>query len=137
MRRVLGDRAAVRAVLMVAVVLALAAGCARPAGVSLTEKDQGRTIKLSRGEAFSVTLQSNPSTGYGWEVTGIRPQILRQTSAPRYRAVGPQLAGSGGVQEFRFKAVGAGISALTIVYRKPWEKKAAPARVFSVVFIAR
>src|SRR5688572_4989878 len=36
--------------------------------LTLTEQDNGRTVTVTEGQNVVVKLQSNPSTGYKWEV---------------------------------------------------------------------
>jgi inhibitor of cysteine peptidase len=70
--------------------------------VVLTEKDQRRTIDLHVGEAVSVTLNENATTGYRWAIEQVDPQLIEARAAqPKYPA---NPIGSGGEIEWRFLA---------------------------------
>ena len=104
-------------------------------GKVLTEKDNGTQVHIAVGEQFSVVLESNPTTGYQWEVGEIDRMVLKQLSA-EYDADTPQLAGSGGAEIFTFEAIGTGETSLTFIYRRSWED-AAPAETFSVQIVVK
>jgi inhibitor of cysteine peptidase len=71
----------------------------------------------------TVTLESNPTTGYSWQVMEIDNAILVQEGDPEYKqASGTSgLVGAGGTETFRFKAVGTGETTLSLGYARPWE----------------
>ena len=104
---------------------------AGPAEVQVTERDHGRVIDL-KGEVLVLKLQSNPSTGYGWQVQGLNQQILRQVGAAEWLPEVSGKLGAPGTQVLRFAAVGKGQARLDLVYARPWEKGAPAARSFSV-----
>jgi len=47
------------------------------------------------------------------------------------------MVGVGGVQTIRFDVVGAGRTALKMVYRRSWETDEAPAEIFAIDVVAR
>jgi C1A family cysteine protease/predicted secreted protein len=105
--------------------------------VKLSAKDDNRQIELKEGQVLVVGLESNPSTGYTWEIEGAKETILRQTGKivfePESGPPGaPALLGAPGKQILRFEAVAAGQTTLRLVYRRPWEKGAKPAKTFSL-----
>jgi predicted secreted protein len=76
-------------------------------------------IETSTGREFKVVLDSNPSTGYHWEIVGdLDPDIVEFVSRD-YRADKPLRTGSGGSDIFIFKAVGAGETTITLGYYPP------------------
>lgn len=97
---------------------------------ALDEEDNDKQVNLAVGEKFSVTLESNPTTGYRWEVDEIDKTVLSQLGT-EYDADSPQLAGSGGAETFTFEAVGVGETTLTLLYRRSWED-VEPASIYSV-----
>jgi inhibitor of cysteine peptidase len=97
----------------------------------LTAKDNGSQAELEQGQALLVTLESNPTTGYRWEVSGSVEPALRQIGEAEFQ---PQsdLVGAPGVETLRFEAVGPGELTLKLVYHRPWEKGVEPLETFSV-----
>ncbi len=103
-------------------ILALFSGCGTN-GNSLTEADNGKQITLRAGDTLTVTLESNPTTGYSWQVMYLDQTVLVQDGQPEYKqASGSEgLVGAGGTETFHFKAVGPGEASLGLGYMRPWE----------------
>lgn len=81
------------------------------------------------GEEFSITLPTNPSTGYSWQIDapGNRLELLERAyvgSADR--------VGSGGQETIRFRARTVGEASIRCRYQRPWEEHAVEERRFSV-----
>ena len=117
-------------------VLVLVAGCGTAEEVKLGASDNGRQIELKKGQTLVIALEGNPSTGYTWEVVEIGEQVLRQKGDPEFKPES-DLVGAGGVQTFRFEAVGAGQTDLKLVYHRPWEEGVEPLETFSVQVTVR
>ena len=96
-------------------------GTAKADTIGVTEADTGGQVRLQPGMTLEVTLISNPSTGYHWNVATIDPTCLQQTGEPVYTpdAGTEGLVGSGGKESFRFRAVAAGESQLKMNYLSP------------------
>ncbi len=94
-----------------------------------TDADNGRTIELQVGQAFQLTLGSNPTTGYRWVFDGQSSGIVVQEGKPVYAADNPDkgLMGGGGIEHWTFRAVKPGMETLRLEYRRPWEQAVAPA----------
>jgi inhibitor of cysteine peptidase len=133
----------VREACLVAVLLAtlgLVAGCRapKPEEVELGASDDGGQVELEQGQILVITLESNPTTGYGWEVAEIDESVLRQKGSALYEPTGPEDAdGAGGLVTFRFEAVGAGQTALKLVYLCGCEEDEEPADTFSANAVVR
>ncbi|MBN1642087.1 MAG: protease inhibitor I42 family protein [Anaerolineae bacterium] len=104
---------------------------AGPQEIQVTERDHGRAVDL-KGEVMVVRLESNPSTGYGWQVRGLGTGILRQVGAGEWLPDTPGKLGAPGTEVLRFAAVGKGRATLDLVYARPWETAAEPAKSFSL-----
>jgi inhibitor of cysteine peptidase len=146
-------RRAVFAVLLASLVLL--AGCgggglapaetpepgANPEGeIILTAEDNGGQVALDQGQVLVVSLASNPSTGYGWEVTEVDESILRQEGEPEFvapEAGATPLVGAGGTEIFRFVVAGSGQTNLTLAYRRSWEEGVEPLETYSVQVLGR
>lgn len=102
------------------VVLALAlAGCGAKNDVSdqaseLEVSDPARQLTADAGKEFKIILDSNPTTGYHWEVMGDLDESVVQFVSKNYKADGLQVVGSGGKDMWVFKAVAAGEAAITL-----------------------
>jgi inhibitor of cysteine peptidase len=113
-------------------VLALFSGCGTN-GTSLTDADNGKQIIVQSGDTLTLTLVSNPTTGYSWQVLEIDNAVLVQDGDPEYRqSPGAEgLVGAGGTETFRFKAIGSGETSLELGYMRPWES-VPPIETFTV-----
>lgn len=89
------------------------------------------------GDQFTVTLPSNPSTGYSWQMLN-QPdaKVLRKTVA-KYNEPEKPMPGKPGTETWTFKAVGKGKQSIEMVYLRPWEKGVTPERkqVFEVTVL--
>ncbi len=108
--------------------------------VRLTAADNDTEIGVEKGQTLVIALDSNPTTGYEWEVAEAPDvQVLQQVGEIDYKSdPNPKdMVGVGGMQTIRFDVVGAGKTALKMVYIRPWEKNEAPAEIFAIDVVAR
>jgi len=86
----------------------------------------GGTVRLSKGQSLVVELDSNQTTAYRWEVTGLDEDVLEQDGESEYETTGdPEAAGAGGVETFRFNPVAAGSTQLEMAYTRPDDEESA------------
>ena len=113
-------------------VLALFSGCGTH-GTKLTSADNNRQITAKAGDTLTLTLDSNPTTGYSWQVMETDTAILVQTGDPEYKQASSSegLVGAGGTETFHFDVVGTGTTTLELGYMRPWES-VPPIDTFSV-----
>jgi len=97
-------------------------------------------VEVAVDGSLTVTLCSNPSTGFEWESARISNQtVLQQVDhkfeAPEYTGDGPPPPGSPGKEVWTFKALKEGKSTISMEYSRPWEggEKAAWTFVLTVV----
>ena len=107
-------------------------------GAQITDADNGRQFTVKPGDVVTVTLVSNPTTGYSWQVMQIDNAVLVQDGEPEYKqSPGAEgLVGAGGTETFRFKVVGTGETTLEIGYLRPWES-VPPIQSFSIQVSAK
>ena len=117
-------------ILLVAVLTVPLAACSGGAK-KLSEKDSGAVVRLRPRGKLEIALDSNPTTGYRWEVASMDESVLRQVGEPEFKSDSKAL-GAGGKTIFTFQAVSEGKTVLKLIYRRSWEKKAQPAKVFEV-----
>jgi inhibitor of cysteine peptidase len=117
--------------------LALFSGCGTN-GTSLTDADNSKQITVKSGDVVTVTLESNPTTGYSWQVIEIDNAVLLQDGDPEYKQAPSSegLVGAGGTETFRFKAVGIGETTLGLGYMRPWES-VPPIQTFTIQVIVQ
>ena len=115
----------------VAVVAAcLLAGCAG----AETYTDSGQTVSVGLNQEFVIALGSNPTTGYSWQES-YDDTMVKMVGEKIYklgREAKQGLVGAGGTEYFRFKALKAGKTEITLVYMRPWEKESIEQKVFKV-----
>lgn len=122
-------------VLLAGTLLNLALGCggrssaAPPTRVTLTDSDFGHVVTVAVGEAFTVALDENPTTGYSWRCTWdptARLELASDTYTPDPAPHG--MVGSGGTRYFALKALTSGDVIISLQYGRWWEggEKQAP-----------
>ena len=94
------------------------------------ETEAGDSIRKKTGETFTVALESNPTTGYGWALDGKEDGTVVRKVSDEFvgKAHPPGMVGVGGTERWTFQAAKKGKTALHFIYRRPWEKDAAPIR---------
>jgi inhibitor of cysteine peptidase len=97
----------------------------------ITEADHGKTVDLKKGDALTVELPENPTTGYRWSLDEHNPAALEAAASPAFEPSAPAV-GAGGGRTFHFLAKQAGEYPLGINLRRSWEKQAAPGKTFAV-----
>ncbi len=97
----------------------------------ITQKGDAQVFAVSGrvGDVFVLTLPSNPSTGYSWEIAALPAQFdsAKQDFKPQNTAKG--LTGAPVDTVFRFVGKTTGTGFVTLVYRRPWEQASPPADV--------
>lgn len=123
---------------------ALCAGCPMqspaPSTPTLTEKDAGQSVELAVGSTVRIVLDSNPSTGYRWDVAAVDAKVLHaagESSSTRESSGAPPMPGAPEKAILSFQATAPGQTTLQLVYHQPWMQNVPPAKTFSVNFTVR
>ena len=107
--------------------------------INLSMDYNGRQIELTNRQTFNVTLETNPSTGYSWEVVDLNNSIIQEigeaVSEPNNTE--KNMVGAPVMHTFQFEVINTGQTTLKIVYHRIWEKDVAPANTFSVELFIR
>ncbi|MFC0711599.1 protease inhibitor I42 family protein [Azorhizophilus paspali] len=109
------------------------AGCAHDGGNSTVtlEGDNDCPLHLESRQHLVLTLPSNPSTGYRWQMRESASRVLRSLGPEVYsEAKESGVVGGAGQSTWRFQAVQAGQDSLLLVYQRPWEAGREPEKVF-------
>lgn len=90
--------------------------------VNVTAKDNGQSVRAPVGHLIRITLESNPSTGYNWELRGFDYGAAElQGSDIVARQSGNVLVGAPADTVITLQAVRPGTQDIELVYRRPWE----------------
>jgi inhibitor of cysteine peptidase len=117
--------------------LALFSGCDTH-GINLTGADNNGQIAAKSGDTLILTLDSNPTTGYSWQVMEIDNAVLVQNGDPEYKqsAGSEGLVGAGGTETFHFNVVGTETTTLELGYMRPWES-VPPIETFTIEVVVQ
>ncbi|MEI7690732.1 MAG: protease inhibitor I42 family protein [bacterium] len=80
-------------------------------------------IVVKKGQQFTITLTSNPSTGYTWSVSDDYDKNIVQAVSNEYIAPNTQKVGAPGKELWTFKGKGIGNTKLNFTYARSWESK--------------
>jgi len=111
-------------------------GCRPAKEVKLDASANGSQVELQRGQILVISLESNPTTGYQWEVVELDEAFLRQVGEAEFKPES-ELLGAGGTETFRFEAVSAGKMPLALAYHRLWEEGVEPLETFSLEVVVR
>jgi inhibitor of cysteine peptidase len=100
--------------------------------VTLTQTDQGKSVRVGVGEKVEVTLPENPTTGFQWALEPNPDQILKLEGST-YVPPAPQTKpGGGGTQIFSFSGQTPGTATLQFKLWREWQGDASVRQRFSV-----
>jgi uncharacterized protein YggE len=91
--------------------------------IGTTSEFHATGMRASAGQTFTVTLDSNPSTGYQWEASSIANNELVRFVRSEFIQSDSDLVGVGGKQTLTFEALKAGKTTIVLDYARPWEKE--------------
>ena len=81
-----------------------------------------RKLKVTIGDSFTVTLCSNPTTGFEWEEAVISDSSVLIETGREFQAPGAGASeGAAGKEVWTFEAVKRGTSTVSMAYSRPWE----------------
>lgn len=99
--------------------------------VELTAADAGKSVRAAVGNLIVITLQSNPSTGYNWELRDFDYGVADFHSSETVAADnGNVLFGAPTRTVVTLQAVKPGSQEITLVYRRLWEPPEQVAETF-------
>lgn len=105
-----------------------------PNDIIVTQTHHGTSVAVAGGQRLVVKLESQPGTGYGWELRE-PSSLFEQAGDPVFEPL-PESTGAATsspvMQVTTFSPVRAGNETLTLVYRRPWDRNTAPLRTFTI-----
>lgn len=94
-------------------------------------------MEVEAGQEFNIEMDSNPTTGYRWELGNPLDEKVLHLAGFHYIRENTALAGSGGKEQWTFKAVGPGRAKIQLQYVRPWEEDTPPAKEKTVEVIVK
>lgn len=103
-------------------------------GLPRTYTDPTAPIRVRPGATFSISLTSNPSTGYVWKMDFPEEKKGLMFLGSKQGAVSAPMAGAPGNQVYTFRALKTGETKIKFVYERPWNPSNADTReIFTVI----
>jgi len=102
---------------------------------NVNASDYGGEVTLGHSEFLVVTLDSNATTGYSWNLSAIsNTSVITKVSdvIATPTPTEPPLMGQGGQEVWTFEALDAGTATISMKYIRPWEAEAEPAETFEI-----
>jgi inhibitor of cysteine peptidase len=106
-----------------------------PSVVNVSES--GKQIELAPGDSLTVTLDSNPSTGFAWSISGITNEAVIDDVSNEFNGADTGMMGAGGQEVWTFEAVDKGTSTIEMQYSRSWETGVEPAGTFNVTVVVK
>jgi len=131
--------------LMVTISLSLLACSAAPEPLPVDAVDDsyaGKEVEITVGGSLTVTLKSNPTTGFQWSESAqisdqsVIEQLDHEFIAPEDIGDSPSV-GTGGKEVWTFKALKKGTSEISMEYRRPWEQDVQPDSTFTLTVLVK
>jgi len=112
--------------------LCLLAACTSAPKQNVTvEKQSACPLQLKNGQNLTLTLPSNPTTGYRWAIQDSAGGVLRSLSPEVYsNTEDTGVVGSGGHSTWRFQAFTPGQGRLRLTSQQPWAPEVDPVDIF-------
>ncbi len=107
-------------------VVFLAACSTAPSEIKLTANDNGKTIEAAANQSLTITLDSNATTGYKWNlVTEPDAKVVKLVSSDYVVPTSDSqpIVGAGGAEVWKFQIIGAGKTTITLAYFRPFDPK--------------
>jgi inhibitor of cysteine peptidase len=105
--------------------------------ISVNETSSGKQVEIAVNGTITVTLDSNATTGYSWQLSGISDSSVLEKMNNVYDAPTSGLMGAGGKEVWTFKALTAGKATLSMEYDQPWAGGRKNAQSFNLTVVAK
>ena len=94
-------------------------------------------IVVRKGETFTITLKSNPQSGYLWYFDAYLDEAGNLNKNPTVQIMDeikePLRNYSGSLQHFKFMATNIGITNLSFIYKRSWETTPYTVKEFEIL----
>jgi len=120
-----------------AVLLSLLACASAPSQVSVDASYAGKEVEVAAGGSLTVTLESNPTTGFEWELASNTDEAVLELVGSKYEAPEGAVPGAGGKEVWTFKALKKGNSTISMEYSRSWEEGVETAETFVLTVVVK
>jgi inhibitor of cysteine peptidase len=105
-----------------------------PKTVTVTEKENGSKIKVSKGDTLVLKLAEQPGTAFGWKIVKNNEDVLKPHGKPAVEKSDEKPKPGGKVTKvWEFKVESAGTSDLEMHLVRPFDKDKPPAKTFKLL----
>jgi len=94
--------------------------------VTLTEADEGRALRLQRGQVVEIRLSADRPAGYTWIPAHNALPVLATDGVPEYETEEGRETSAPGIEVWRFIGREPGHAHLLFEYRRPFEADLPP-----------
>ncbi len=105
------------------------------ADLKLDASADGSTQQLKVGQVMSISLETNPSTGYSWYATSSNPEVIARMGEPEIlepTASSTPIVGAPTTGTFFFQALKAGGATIILDYKRGWEQDVTPVQTITI-----
>lgn len=109
----------------------------RATGISIDASSNGGKVHISVGHSLHIDLDSNPTTGFEWDLIDnsdedVLREVRHEFKAPEQTE--PPKVGASGIEVWHFEALKEGTSTISMAYSRPWES-VPPTETFAVTVV--
>ena len=94
-------------------------------------------IEVEVGREFVIPLESNPTTGYRWQLIEPLDGRIVEFVGSEYKGQEGERKGAGGEEIFAFRAVSQGTAKISLGYMRWWESNRPPIQTQTFTVIVR
>jgi len=110
--------------------------------IAIDSSHDGQEIEVPAGQLLVIALESNPTTGFKWELSepideGSLALIQSKYEPGEQAKQDPPIPGAGGTELWTFETLTAGEAIISMGYSRPWEGGEKAARTFNLTVIIR
>lgn len=99
--------------------------------------DPAKPIQAKVGQEFGLLLESNPTTGYQWQLAEQPDQDVATMVINEYLGAESDRLGAGGHELWIFQATGPGKTVIKLAYLRPWEKDKKPDKTVQYTVVVK
>ena len=98
------------------------------------QEENSNVINTKKEDNFSIVLETNPTTGYQWEIS-VDSDYIQLDDRNFSSGSSEGMVGVGGKETFNFTALKLGNTEITFSYLRPWEKDVEPIekKVYNII----
>jgi len=121
-------------------VAASGGGDKAPRQVDFYASDAGKEVEVEVGSLLTVTLESNVTTGFQWQLAENSDDTVLKLVGDEYElpeGAAGEAVGAGGDEVWRFEAVEKGRTTLVLEYNQPWAGGMKADKSFTLTVVVR